>query len=410
VRRRLIGLAALAALSGCWFQPGFDGANTRNNSLEQNLTAARVPGLTEAWSTNIDAIEVSEPIVSGGRIYVEARHPANFLGIKTFDAATGAPGWAAQVAGARGGASPVSLIDDQLWLAHTPGFCATSGVTRFDPVTGAQTGHEEGLAGGPVIGGSSLVAYTVNIACDPSAPSTLLVRHQGSLDPAWSYTFPAPGLPTAAAIAGSRLYIGLGPTLYAFDTACASPCTPLWTRSFSGTSLDRPTVGPNGRVYVVVHTATGDDTHDLNPANGQSYGHAQWPEITVGVTGGSKIEAVTLGEGTDRLAGVAWLDPDYTSPSGASQGACSIGGSYVTGLAVAGNVIYLTTAPSSGTGDGHVVALSATPPESSGGTCEPLKSLTVHGTPTGISVAGGQVLVTSTTGSLAQALTAYSVP
>ncbi len=88
------GTAVLLAvtLSGCWWQQiGSNGGQTRNNPLENQLTAANVDRLTLQWSTSAPG-RLSEPVTDAGRAY--ATHSVSGTSaVRAYELATGSLVW-----------------------------------------------------------------------------------------------------------------------------------------------------------------------------------------------------------------------------------------------------------------------------------------------------------------------------
>jgi hypothetical protein len=418
--RRLLGIAVLVATaSGCWLQPGFDGANTRSNPFESRLTASTVSQLRQKWSVTVGG-SLSEPIIRGNRIYATRNDPGRFLGVSAYDAGSGGTMWDTSLTNPRnGGATPVTFAGDVLSVAHNPGGCGLYGISRLDPGTGAVLGQDDVLADRPVVSGGGIVASVTTGGCPPfTVPNTLTVKDAVSGAVRWSYTFPAPNYPTYSddtpTIAAGRVYVANASTLYAFPLDCTSPCTPAWSRTFDGQTLDRAAVAPNGHIHIVTHAGTDGNIDALNPVDGTTYWNIGGADHQVGIEDGRVFMAAqVIMDGP--ISVLFSAKADRTVPISPATEPFELWGSWLsndtpTGLVVAGDIVYVTTKPMSGTGDGTLRAFST----AICGTAlcsQPLATLTVPGTPTGVSVDNGQVVVASkVNGTTTGTLTAYGLP
>lgn len=411
-------LAGAALLSGCWGQPGFGPGNTRHNDGERTLNQANVATLTERWSTDVAATWLSEPIVRGGRIYATAENPESFLGVKSFTAATGAPDWETQVAGVRGGASPVALSGDELWLSHNPGFCDAH-LSRLDPDDGTVLGSEPAIIGGTIVTGQKVMAYVAYGTCPPQDPGRLFVRDAVTRATLWTFDFPEPNSPLSdvtVTIADGHIYVASASTLYAFDETCgAGTCSPIWTRTFAGRTLDR-VAAAGGRVYVSARFAPPVTPGSaVLSALSATDGSTQWSRELERITGvavtGANVFVIGAGPPANPTPdGVLFAFASTCgSPSGCLEWAAGYGQELPAGVAVAGNVLYVTTKPAAAGGDGALLAYA--PSGCGAPTCPtPLLDLPTNGTPTEMSVANGRVLVTSQVAPIEMALTSYGLP
>jgi outer membrane protein assembly factor BamB len=266
---RALGAALLAAtLSGCWLQLGAGSANTRSNGIEDELTRANVASLAEQWRTPIDSF-VTEPIVSGGRIFVTNRVTGSgegnileVLAVQAYDRDTGALVWERSLLPADG--TPVTghietpaLEDGALWVPYWhEGLGPCDGrLARLDPATGAILSSD---ATGPqqsaVVAAGSSVAY-VQATCAGSGGPQLVVRDRATRAVRWTHTFPAGSGIATPTIGGGRLFLNAGGILSAFaaDGCGASVCAPVWTEAVGRSFFDflRPAVGPGGSLITI---------------------------------------------------------------------------------------------------------------------------------------------------------------
>jgi hypothetical protein len=138
--RALAAVGASVALSGCWLQPGFDASRTRWNPVEDDLTADNAADLAEAWSVDVEAPELFEPLAQGGRVFVGWQASDDTGGgVRALDAATGETLWdrTTTPAGEYANAWPVAFVEGELWSSWwqafgEPGRCEF-GTVRLDP-------------------------------------------------------------------------------------------------------------------------------------------------------------------------------------------------------------------------------------------------------------------------------------
>ncbi len=206
------------------------------------------------WRANLPSA-VGAPVVVGGVVYVVAEGSTTLTnGLYAFDVACGNSG----------------AICTPLWIG--PG--GFTGGSSFYPEMSAAVG------GGRVYArlGNDLVAFavgcgTVGATCSPvgsavgvatgTSPtfannyvyevegSSLAVRRPNCLAcaPAWTGTLPGGAFRTVT-VAGARVYVVQGTSLFVFPTSCgSSTCTPIWSTNTGGQVPYPPTVA-NGVVYV----------------------------------------------------------------------------------------------------------------------------------------------------------------
>jgi hypothetical protein len=187
-------LATLTVLAGCWGQVGFDAANSRNNSLEHDLTPANVGSLAPTWSvpSNGNAF-FAEPIVPGdGRIYTLR----NKL-LEARNSATGALLWSRILTDAPGVNDLPSVVNvgGELWVSWEaivppdsgrPGECHGA-VERIDPSDGSLVGTVWPDGGGELVpAGPQVVTDVRHLESACGGLGFLEVRDPGSGAPVWA--------------------------------------------------------------------------------------------------------------------------------------------------------------------------------------------------------------------------------
>ena len=292
-KHRLRGVAAIVlalALSGCWLQAGGGPANTRFNAAESSLTRANVASLAETWRAPVDAI-VTEPILSGDRIYVATRKYQDggplldVLGVQAYDRGTGALVWEQSLLPAGGPqvggdvATP-ALRNGVLWVPFWHdglGPCA-GGLARLDAATGSILGTDAtGAGSSPVVTTGAIVASTEG-GC--GAGAQLVVRDLTTREVLWTHRFPAGSGVATPTIAGGRVFLLTGGTLYAFaaDGCGADVCAPLWSEPGAGSTVFdflRPAAGPGGTL-VTVGASSGPGTAATIVVRDAATGDVRW--------------------------------------------------------------------------------------------------------------------------------------
>lgn len=319
---RAVGVILLAlALSGCWLQLGGGPANTRFNSVEDDLTRDDADSLAVEWRTPVDSI-ITEPIVSGGRVLVANRKYADsgstldVLAVQSYDSDTGALGWETSLLPTDGSevtglVETPALVDGALWVPYWhDGMGACQGrLARLDPATGAILSSDvTGTGPSAVVAAGDAVAY-MEQSC---SGMRVVVRDQETRAIRWTHTFPAGSGVSTPTIAGGRLFLLTGDVVYAFDAdGCGtSVCNPLWTEAVTSTFFDfqRLVAGPDDTLVTI--------------------GRPSDPEATTGAT--IVVRDAATGD-------VRWeAEPRYT---GQLPGA-------ITGIAVAYDTIYVAGATS----------------------------------------------------------------
>jgi PQQ-like domain len=288
---RLRGIATIVlalALSGCWLQAGGGAANTRFNAAESSLTRDNVTTLAEKWRVPVDSI-VTEPILSGDRIYVATRKYGSgalldVLGVQAYDRDTGALVWEQSLLPTGGPAvsgdvATPALRNGVLWVPYWHdglGPCA-GGLARLDAATGTILGTDAtGAGSSPVVTTGSILASTER-GC--GAGAQLVVRDVTTRDVLWTHTFPAGSGVATPTIANGRLFLLTGGALYAFaaDGCGTDVCAPLWSKPGVGSTFDflRPAAGPGGTL-VTVGTSSGPGTAATIVVRDAATGNVRW--------------------------------------------------------------------------------------------------------------------------------------
>lgn len=251
-------MGLVAGLSGCWLQVGYGPEHRRHNDLESSLTKANVGSLAEAWAVSLNTGD--EPMVSGGRVFVSHNQSA----VRALDARTGATVWERSFGSPGFNAmSQPALSGGQLWVSSsstvgTPQPICLANQLRLDPATGETVADEQTTsASAPVTAGPVVadVRRSVTSSCARSS-LTLRVRDSASLATLWTFAFPAEAVTSgevSPTIADGRVFVVVGDTLYAFDQACAAPCSPLWTLAVAPAARTvgvSPVAGEDGQVFV----------------------------------------------------------------------------------------------------------------------------------------------------------------
>ena len=422
LRRRsrvLGGLVVALALPGCWEQVGYGAGHTWSNPAENQLTAANVASLDEAWSVSFpDGGVNDEPIVSGGRVIVSAVAGSGSFGTATldvhaFDAATGAPAWSTNVftdsTNTQLLAIDSSIAAGSVWTGvnaeHMIGHFVEcfSRRTRLDPATGSVVGEEGSFGSTAVQAGDKVVQVVGDVlppgGCDASTPSTLVVRDSGTLATTWTAPLGTDSVLLGSlgpSVAGDRvvLFDRGGVMAYALDGCGAASCAPAWTMPlpFGAIPLGQPVAGPGDRMFVVIE-------HIFDPP-------ARTELVAFSRTTGTVSWTATVGNGSEPRMGVATAGGRVYVSGGKVFDAVGCGAATCTplwtvtpaagaaGPVVAGGVVY-----EAGPGIIHVYAAAGC----GGASCVPLVDVAVDGTPTGLSVSDGHLYVTNGT-----ELTAYA--
>lgn len=429
-RRVALVLVLAVSLTGCWFQEGGGAGNTRFNPDEGGLTTDNVGSLRVGWRANVDAA-VSEPIISGDRVYMTARSASESegsslgtLSVQAYDRLTGALVWEASLlpdgGSVEGDILPVGLIGGALWVPywHSGMPECTGELARLDPGTGDVL-TTTGLPSRPtssVVSGASVAAMTGYNCAGSSAE--LVVLDPDTRTRRWSHTFPVGHSATTPTIAGDMIAVKTsGPrvasqTLYGFRArGCSAPvCGFSWDLRDTPFQQGRPVAGPGGAVYDVVGGDDGLHVRSVDAATGEvrwisaeGYsGHLPGAlsgmavaDGTLYVTGSDPVDSDVVGR-VDAYAaggcGAATCAPAWHADFGTDAVAS-------TAPAVAGGVVYAGL----GAGDSNEPGVVAVDAAGCGQpSCPTLKQVDLatssgaplQGTvPTQLSVGGGRVFV-----------------
>lgn len=220
--------------------------------------------LAPSWSVGFSASSLSEPLISGGQIYLTSRSSSDGASVHALDLSSGDQLRETPVEDATYNlASGVALSGGSLWLDRVadPGSAPCSfHLTGLDASTGKiVTSDSVGYPfRGPVTTGP-LAAYTESTVCFDGAydqPSTLVVLDAATRETHWTYTFPAPA--SRPRFSGGTIYVSSGGELYAFSSlGCgAETCEPAWVRAgTTGSAL------VDGRGFEIARVTVDLDTN-----------------------------------------------------------------------------------------------------------------------------------------------------
>lgn len=426
--RSAVAVVAAVSLGGCWFQEGGSAGNTRANPSEAALTVDNVESLAVDWRADVDA-SLSEPIISGDRVYVTARDYSTGSGatlgdlsVRAYDRDSGTLVWSTSLlpadADVEGDAMGVGLIDGALWVPywHSAMPTCTGRIERLDPDTGLILGSDATPTRptSSAVAGAGVVALT-GYNCAGSS-SEVAVLEPATRARRWSHTFPVGHSATTPTLVGDMLVIKASAprvasqTLYGFRAqGCGAPaCGFSWDLRDAPFAQGRPVAGPDGSVFDTVHGDGGIDVRSVDAATGE----VRWTTATPysgnlpGGLSGLASDGETLfvtGHAPDGGAGqldaypaagcgAATCSPAWTA--GFGDGAVA-----TTAPAIAGGVVYAGL----GAGSSNQPAVVAVDAAGCGGpACDELTRVDlvtssgppVLGTvPTQLSVGGGRVFV-----------------
>lgn len=432
-RRRLAAAAAIAAaaalLPSCfWVQPGYGPEHTRDNPGERTLTVENVASLAPVWSVDVGTASASEPLISGGRVYVTGRD-LDDARVRALRLSSGEVLWdrPVEVDSPMVLASPVTFSGDSLWLSHldiTASGCPTR-LTRIDPGDGHVVSSEEARYpfSGPVTGAGVAVSVESDTCLDfEGGPATLVVDDATTRSTLW--TAPLTG-PAGITISDGIIFAGTSDQVsaYAAEGCGATVCAPLWVRNTTP-----PGVVAGGRMYSIIHT-TADLGHGVTAQTAElrvsdvATGALLWstgyiPGDPYSGMNTATIHGIAVADGTVYVTAtrdpatpgppIATLDAFPVTGCGGSSGWCAaawtatLDDSPRSTIAVGGGVVYVGVGVS---GDGsRVVGFDAAGCGTT--TCAPLVSVPVDGAPDALSLAQGTLLATSTLSNSAR-LTAF---
>jgi outer membrane protein assembly factor BamB len=217
-----------------WPQFHFSAERTGFAPSETTLDSTNVSQLGVSWRTTISQAPVSPPVVAGGKVFVGS----NDSKVYALDASTGAILWS----GSTGASIPFSpaVADGRVYVGSDdasvyafPVECSTPCAPLWTRQTQGRISAAPAVSNGVVFVGAGQGASGELWALDGSSGNVLWRADQSSS-------------PYGLAVAGDVLFVG-GSGLFAYPTACSSPCAPLWAGANGGDSM--PAVD-GGVVYV----------------------------------------------------------------------------------------------------------------------------------------------------------------
>jgi len=262
-RRGRCTVAVLSTLlPGCWLQPNFDAGNSRHNDTEATITPANVAGLTARWSVQFPARIEPQPLISGGRVFVQ-RQDGAAVGVLAIDLGTGATAWDRTVSPA--GASNVftnhqaTIIDGEIWQDWHGTLAGSStcsfGTVRLDQV-GTVLGEDRSAypVALPVQNGRHLVRVhtpTCDLGTPPFPHITLEVSDSHTRQVLWTADPIGYGQPS---VSGDQVITPAG----GWDLAgCgAASCVRRWSPAITPFG-DQPIVGGPGDTFFILKAGFG---------------------------------------------------------------------------------------------------------------------------------------------------------
>lgn len=397
-------------LTGCWLQPGFNGAHTRTNTVENQLTVANVATMQQAWSIDLAGNNVSEPLISGSSVYVTYGESLTW-GAQSIDTATGVVRWDRTLTSADAAfvetRMPLTFVGGELWTSWAEDASGTCGghLARLNPADGTVVGTQPMIPiSPPTVAGDHFaqVHTTVNDCSVVTGDVDLMVGDVDGASTVWSthlegsaWSFPQP------MVASDRVFIPHpfeGASAYPLDRCDPAPtpgtCTPIWTvESYDRSVSGRPLVGgPSGQLFVAAGVSLPGTTDGQVLVISQDTGAVLWrapydatqAEIAVSrdrlyvAASGSGAGAGTLLAFDVNGCGTTICAPLWTA---------SLGTTTASAPTVAGGVIYAATS------GGEIRAYDAAGCGAT--TCSAVASVTVAGDVRTMSVGEGHLLVTS---------------
>jgi hypothetical protein len=412
-RRRAVVVAVATALlaSGCWLQPGNGPGHAYWNPDETTLTTANVASLAEDWTGYAEGSLHSEPIVSGGKVFVsdttvrslggQPTGPlARWAGLGALDAATGATLWTVDISPPMGyvdflNEGPVepsapTIVDDEVWISYYGKATTTTcggALVRRNADTGAALGTVfSGRASG-VTHFDGKLAWTRQAlvpagSCSSTATPQLVVQDAETRATLW--TAPADTVALPAVIGDEILVAG---TAYPADGCGAATCSALWSADVPA-PVHAQAGSPDGHIFLTAGELPGSGpvtVYSVDPDDG----HVLWsvPQQAgyYGYNGG-----VAVADGfVYTLTGYSDVELRVYPVDGCSAPTCDPVWSGVVKLdgamappVVAGGVVYVKT-------EFRLTAFRAA--GCGAPTCQPLTYLTTTGGPT--TVSDGKVFV-----------------
>ncbi len=401
--RRLALLLVTALLAGCWRQVGFDASVSRNNTLEQTLTAANVVTLAPQWSVPTLGGLFTEPIVPGdGRLYF-----LRGLDLVAVDAGTGAPVWTRPLTSTPGAfplGGPVVGVRDELWVGWgaeietTPPLRRCEGaVERIDPADGSLL-ETISAAGGPsaiVPAGPHVLVNQIQNAPGCVGSAFLSSFDVGASVPTWESDTPASLV--MPVVVGDRIFNGT--QVYALGGCGAAVCQPEQFLQLPNDVEGIFTMaGGAGRLFATVQVNTGAeipsaDLVAIDPSTLEVLWRARISDREAGLAVTADAVFVMNGRSSKSLlqafaaggCGQPTCSPLWSAPLGDNDGLGQP-------IAVAGGVVYVGQGGPGGASTGSEVFGFA-----AGGcgaaTCAPLARIDVSAQPRHIIVAAGRLYV-----------------
>jgi outer membrane protein assembly factor BamB len=410
--RVVAGIAVSVLLPGCWLQVGFAADNARHNVLETGITRGNVTGLHEAWSVDFPN-GVSEPIASGGRVYM-ARSSQTSAEVRALDAATGAEVWQRVVVPPQLPdpsvpflVFPVAFSGDALWISYAT---SSTGIhfVSLDPAGGSILTDSPGglLVTTPVATAGGVAAYAAFSFATRS--STLVVRDPHTAAVQWTVDLAASNAVENVAVARGHLYAPASSVLTAFAAAgCgAATCPPIWQAPMpNGALIRRVAVAPDGSVVVTANFFMANHVFDMIAVFDGATGTLRWTRTVNDIAGDAVAIAgssvfVPTNEAPDGSGGTAGEDAlvAMSLADGTTQWDAGLPASSAVPLVAAG-VVYTAA------GD-DLVAFDAA--GCGAATCDPLLTLAGAGRPR--SIGEGQLYTTVfAPGTLTSTLRAFRI-
>lgn len=303
-RNVVVAIVAVIVFGGCWAQPGSDAERSGYSPLEHGITPANVAQLHVSWTKQL-TVDVHEPLVTAAGVYATSGSSPSAGTLALLDRNDGTNLWNASLFAADSGfngGSPLVLRGKV--YAPTTGISPILGnaIHTFDAMTGAALpspgsgGNEVNGRGAKIVGtatqggGSSGVVATqlfVDDTVGTGTWSTILdVGSPGSIPS-----------PTSAAVAPTRLVIGLGAGVASWPLAKPTNCQVVSGVTFCPPAWSTPlaTTLPGGAHPVLspddatVYAAAGSSLVALDAATGT--------QLWAGTLGASAASAPAVGNG-----------------------------------------------------------------------------------------------------------------
>jgi outer membrane protein assembly factor BamB len=361
-----VALVASLLMSGCWLQVGLDAGHTRFNWTENGLTRDNVDTLVIDWEAGVPGLYLSEPIVSGGRVFLTYT-TAEEARVRAFDLATGATLWdqllvQAPFSGPRPpgpiGGAPVAFVGDELWTGHF--FVELGGARRcayvsdiLDPATGARLGGSEGFPSAAVSWGPIVARNVTNAGSTgctgPESHVLEVSRRQpdGSVTSWRSATAVDVARTEGPTLAGDEVVIALGaPTTGFSDTVhgfavdgCGTPtCMPVWTVTLDApVSFVMPVAGAAGPIFVL----SGQNLVALDRGSGAELWRAPLGGLGAELALANGTVYATTARGHSQL--LAFDAEGCDAPSCDPLWTASLGGETGTSPTVGGGVVWVAS-------------------------------------------------------------------